>query len=155
MNDNIPSICPDIILHNNLSSSKYKMALQSAESIPFICNACSEILVNIHNTPPLSFKDFQYPFDRQTCAGTIDLPWKNNYTVALTNGKNPIDIRGELFNLEGSSIFDLQDPKFWQHSGIRNKAVTLRDSSLLCYQCGTTESRDKPHHEGEHLSVLH
>ena len=131
------------------------MALQSAESIPFICNACSEMSVNIHKTPPLSFKDFQYPFDRQTCAGTIDLPWKNNYTVALTNGKNPIDIRGELFNLEGSSIFDLQDPKFWQHSGIRNKAVTLRDSSQLCYQCGTTESRDKPHHEGEHLSVLH
>ena len=43
-----------------------------------------------------SLQDFQYPFDKQDCAGTIDLPWKNNSTVALTKSRNPITILGIL-----------------------------------------------------------
>ena len=42
-----------------------------------------------------TFYFFQYPFDKQECDGTILLPWKNNYTVALTTGRNPIKILGE------------------------------------------------------------
>ena len=38
---------------------------------------------------------FQYPFDKQECDGTILLPWKNNYTVALSTGSNPIKILGK------------------------------------------------------------
>ena len=44
----------------------------------------------------LTTQVFQYPFDKQECAGTILLPWKNNYTVALTTGKDPIKILGEV-----------------------------------------------------------
>ena len=44
----------------------------------------------------LTTQVFQYPFDKQECAGTILLPWKNNYTVALTTGSDPIKILGEV-----------------------------------------------------------
>ena len=44
---------------------------------------------------------FQYPFDKQECDGTLELPWKNNYTVALTTSSNPIMILGELVMVEG------------------------------------------------------
>ena len=51
-------------------------------------------LGNVFINTAFSLQDFQYPFDKQDCAGTIDLPWKNNSTVALTKSRNPITILG-------------------------------------------------------------
>ena len=69
----------------------------------------------------LTTQVFQYPFDKQECAGTILLPWKNNYTVALTTGSDPIKILGEVVmvvmvvvNWEFHVFF--QEIKLWQRS---------------------------------------
>ena len=62
---------------------------------------------------------FQYPFDKQECEGTLLLPWKNNYTVALTNGKDPIKILGELGGGGGDLVhvsLGFQEIKLWQPS---------------------------------------
>ena len=40
------------------------------------------------------FQFLQFPFDQQECQGTIDLPWKNNNTVALTPSETPIIYEG-------------------------------------------------------------
>ena len=67
----------------------------------------------------LTTQVFQYPFDKQECAGTILLPWKNNYTVALTTGSDPIKILGEVVmvvNLGFHVCLCFQEIKPWQRS---------------------------------------
>ena len=69
-----------------------------------------------------TFYFFQYPFDKQECDGTILLPWKNNYTVALSTGRNPITILGEKGDevVAGgfSFSFRFQEIKLWPPSGV-------------------------------------
>ena len=83
---------------------------------------------------------FQYPFDKQECEGTILLPWKNNYTVALATGSDPVKILGEVVVVVVTWFMIF---------------FVFRRKNSSNVQSGKAESGDQPDHDGEHLQVLH
>ena len=81
-------------------------AMNTFKSSRYLTIVKTDKQLSINGSPQV----FQYPFDKQECDGTLELPWKNNYTVALTTSSNPIMILGELVMVEGyltTSCFSL------------------------------------------------